>query len=337
MNIKEVAKRANVSISTVSRVINNTAKVSPEARERVEKVLKETNYRPNSLARELQQNKTNTIGVLMSAYDFDTSSIGKSINAITDILKSNGYNIMLGNSRFHIDEEFEFLKVFQEKRVDGILYFASTFTDKHKEVLENYPIPMVIIGQEYNELDIPYVVYNDFEGAKCATNYIIAKGHQHIGYIGGPSTDQAVGQQRRRGYEEALRESGLPMVKEHEVEGDFTLESGYHCAKQLLSQQLHPITAIVSSTDFMAIGAIRYLNEQGIRVPQDISVIGFDNINVAKYYNPPLTTISTDKEEAGTKASNLLLSILKKKTTKNKHIMVGYDLIERESVRNIGN
>lgn len=337
MNIKEVAKRANVSISTVSRVINNTAKVSVDARERVERVLKETNYRPNSLARELQQNKTNTIGVLMSSYDFDSSSIGKSINVITDILKSNGYNIMLGNSRFHIDEEFEFLKVFQEKRVDGILYFASTFTKEHKEVLENYPIPIVIIGQEYIELDIPYVVYDDFEGAKAATHYILDNGHKHIGYIGGPSIDKAVGTKRREGYEEALHEAGITMIKEHEVEGDFTIESGYQCAKQLLEHQVHPLSAIVSSTDFMAIGAIRYLNEQGIKVPEDISVIGFDNINVAGFYNPPLTTINTDKEEVGRKASNLLLDILKKQTVKEKQIIVGYELIERESVRNIGN
>lgn len=332
MNIKEVARRANVSISTVSRVINNTVKVSPEARARVEAVLKETNYRPNSLARELQQKKTNTIGVIMSAYDFDSMSIGKSINVITDLLKSQGYNIMLGNSRFHVEEEFEFLKVFQEKRVDGILYFASRFTPEHKEVLENYPIPIVMIGQRYNEIDIPYVIYDDYNGARLATEYIIKQGHTKIGFIGCPSYDEASGVMRKQGYEKALQDYKLEAIKEYEVEGDFTLESGYNACKEIISNSEIRPTAIFATTDFMAIGAIRYLNEQGIKVPEEISLVGYDDINVAPYFNPPLTTIRTDKEGVGSKASKLLLNILNKEVNLNRQIVVGSELIERSSV-----
>jgi len=335
MNIKEVARRANVSISTVSRVINNTAKVSPDARARVEKVLKETKYRPNSLARELQQKRTNTIGILMSAYDFDSSSIGKSINAITDILKSEGYNIMLGNSRFHEDEEFEFLRVFQEKRVDGILYFASSFSDKHKEILEDYPIPIVMVGQKYDEIDIPYVIYDDYNGAKTATEYIIKQGHQKIGYIGCPLYDTAAGVMRKKGYEDAFREAGINNDIGYEIEGDFTLESGYKAAKELFSRNISKPSALVVATDFMAMGTIRYLTEQGLNVPNDISVIGFDDINVSAYYNPPLTTIRTDKEDAGIQASNLLLSILRKESVTKTHVTVGYELIKRNSVKSI--
>jgi len=333
MNIKEVAKRANVSIATVSRVINNTAKVSAEARERVEKVLKETNYRPNSLARELQQKRTNTIGVLMSVYDFDLTSIGKSINAITNILKSEGYNIMLGNSRFHIDEEFEFLRLFQEKRVDGILYFASSFSKKHFEVLENYPIPLVMIGQKYEELDIPYVIHDDYNGAKLATEYIINQGHRKIGYIGCPLYDVAAGVMRKQGYESALKKHGISNNSDYEIEGDFTLESGYKAAELLFNRDIKKPTALFVTTDFMAMGAIRYLNEHGIQVPRDVSVIGFDDVNVSAYYNPPLTTIRTDKEGAGIKASNLLLNILKKQSDFKYQITVGCELIERNSVK----
>lgn len=335
MNIKEVARRAEVSISTVSRVINNTAKVSPEARERVEKVLKETKYRPNSLARELQQKRTNTIGILMSAYDFDSSSIGKSINAITDILKNEGYTIMLGNSRFHEDEEFEFLRVFQEKRVDGILYFASSFSDKHKEVLEDYPIPIVMVGQKYDDIDIPYVIYDDYNGAKTATEYIINEGHKRIGYIGCPSNDQSAGIMRKKGYEEALKKANITRDDSYEIEGDFSLVSGYEAAKTLFSRDIIRPTALVVTTDFMAMGTIKYLNEIGLKVPEDVSVIGYDDINVSGFFNPPLTTIRTHKEAAGTKASNLLLSILKKEKVKNKQIIVGYELIERNSVKSI--
>jgi LacI family transcriptional regulator, sucrose operon repressor len=237
MNIKEIARRAEVSISTVSRVINNTAKVSEEARKRVEAVLEETGYRPNSLARELQQNKTNTIGLLMSAGELGMSSLSIAINAITDVLKEKGYNLMLANARFSTDEELNFFRVFQEKRVDGILYFATEITAQHERLLNNYPIPIVVIGQKADNLSYPSVIHNDYQGAMAATQYLLQMGHRQLGYIGVALTDEAVGFERHRGYEAALVENGLEPKQMSYAEGDFSMESGYQAMKGFIEQK----------------------------------------------------------------------------------------------------
>jgi LacI family sucrose operon transcriptional repressor len=337
MNIKDIAKLSDVSISTVSRVINNSAKVSPEVRKRVEIVIKEMNYRPNSLARELQQKKTNTIGVLMSAEGLDLSSLSESINSIADVLKDNGFNIMLANTRFHHDQEFEFLNIFQEKRVDGVLYFASTFTDKHYDVFKNYPVPIVMIGQQYELLDIPYVIHDDFSAARAATNFLIEKGHKEIGIIGGPIEDEAVGVQRLRGFEAALNIHNIAKNDDYCEIGDFSLTSGYEAMKKIhLNCKLLP-TAIFAVTDFMAIGAIRYLVEKGIKVPEQVSVIGFDDVGVSAFYNPPLTTIHSDKKAIGHLAATLLLQILNGQEVTTKKFIASYELVVRESVLDINN
>lgn len=333
MNIKEVAKRAGVSISTVSRVINNTAKVNEETRRKVEVVIEETGYRPNVLARELQQNKTNTIGVIISVDKLNVSSIGETIDAITDVARDAGYSLMLANTRFHIDEELEYFKVFQEKRVDGILYFASYFTEKHYALLNNYPIPIVMIGQSNDKIQCPAVVHDDYYGAKAAVSYLIQKGHKDIAFIGGPSKDKAVGEMRFMGFKDALEESQLHCKESYCAQGDFSLNSGYEAMRQILriSHELLP-TAVFAATDYMALGAMKAIREVGLKVPHDLSVVGFDNIDVASFAVPPLTTIHSDKNGVGRKAGQLLLDMIDKKSVKLEKYIAEFSLIERESV-----
>lgn len=333
MNIKEVARRAGVSISTVSRVINNTTFVSEDVRERVEKIISETGYRPNSLAKELQRNKTNTIGIIMSVEVLELSSIGRTINAISDILKENGYHIMLANSRFNLQEEIENFITFQEKRVDGILYFAANFAKEHYDLLKNYPIPIVIIGQENKYLDFPCVLHDDYYAAKAATEYLIENGHRHIGFIGSPSFDAAVGLTRKNGFETAMNIHGLTLQPNFMASGDFSIKSGYEAMLQIVENSEVPPTAVFATTDYMAMGAMHYLREKGYRVPEDISIIGFDDVDVAAVYNPPLTTIHSDYSAVGQQATRLLLDILHQEDISIKKYVVGYELKERASVK----
>lgn len=332
MNIKEVAKRAGVSISTVSRVINNTTFVSEDVRTRVEEIINETGYRPNSLAKELQRNKTNTIGIVMSVEVLELSSLGRTINAISDHLKSNGYHIMLANSRFNPQEEIENFIAFQEKRVDGIIYFAANFTKEHDDLLKNYPIPIVMIGQENKYFDFPCVLHDDYHASKTATEYLIEKGHKRIGFIGAPSFDAAAGLTRRNGFETAMNIHGLLVQNSYMASGDFSIKSGYEAMQHIVEDSEVPPTAIFATTDYMAIGAIHFLIEKGFRVPEDISIVGFDDVDVAAAMNPPLTTIHSDHSTVGQQAAKLLLDILAHKDIPIKKYVVGYELKERASV-----
>lgn len=335
MNIKDIAKEAGVSISTVSRVINGTAKVNDDTRIRVEAAIERHNYRPNALARNLLQKKTNTIGVLISVQQLNMSSISETINAISDVLNGSGYRIMLANSRFQSDEEINFFHVFQEKRVDGILYFASGFTANHLETLKDYPIPIVTIGQQLPQLNLPHVIHDDYYAAYTATEYLIRQGHRDIAYIACPSYDESAGNVRRSGYENALRAYDIPVQNDYIVQGDFTMESGYKAAEDLINNNQKRPTAIFGSTDYMAIGAIRYLLDQGIQIPEQVSVMGFDDVNIAKFFNPRLTTIHTDKVSVGRVAANTLLKIMNDESLDVKKYVADYNLIERESVRKI--
>jgi DNA-binding LacI/PurR family transcriptional regulator len=333
MNIKDIAKEAGVSIATVSRVINNTAKISVETRRRVEEAIKNANYRPNSLARELQQKRTNTIGVIISVAELGNLALSVALNAIADILNQNGYNMMIVNSRFHVDEEIVFFHTFQEKRVDGILYFATGFSESHYELLKNYPIPIVIIGQNYKELDIPCVIFDDYAAAISATQHLINKGHTEIGFIGCPMYDEATGVERRRGFEQALKKNALALHEENCYTGDFSLLSGYEGMESIINNAKIMPTGIFATTDFMAMGAICCLKDHGFNVPEDISIIGFDDVNVAAYYSPKLTTIRTDKNAIGVIGANTLLKLIQKEELTIKKSIVSYELVERESVR----
>lgn len=335
MNIKEVARRAGVSIATVSRVINNTTPVSDDVRKRVEEIINETGYRPNSLAKELQNNKTNTIGVIMSVSVLAITSLGNTINAISDELKGKGYSIMLANSRFDSKEELDFFKVFQEKRVDGILYFAVNFTEDHYQLLRKYPIPIVMIGQENEYLDFPCVLHDNYHAAKHITEHLIQKGHKKIAYIGLPDYDAAAGKERRKGFEAAMRFNQIKIIPEYLANGDFSIESGYNAMKSIFeSCEIKP-TAIFAATDFMALGVMNYLVEMGFNIPDDFSVVGFDDVDVAAYLNPPLTTIRSDNVAVGRQAAKLLLQILDKKDPDIKKFIANYELKVRKSVKDI--
>lgn len=335
LNIKEVARRAGVSIATVSRVINNTTPVSPEVRKRVEDIIDETGYRPNSLAKELQNNKTNTIGVMISVEVLDVTSLGNTINAITDVLKGKGYSIMLANSRFNTKEELDYFKIFQEKRVDGILYFAVSFTEEHYNLLKKYPVPIVMIGQENEYLDFPCVLHDNYYAAKHATEYLIKMGHERIGYIGLPEYDAAAGKERRKGFEVAMKLNGKSINPQYLSEGNFSIESGYEGMKTILDQSEVMPTAIFAATDFMALGAMHYLSEMGYSVPNDISIVGFDDVDVAAFLNPPLTTIHSDNDAVGRQAALLLLQILENEGPVIKKFVANYELKLRKSVKKL--
>ncbi|GCD10857.1 LacI family DNA-binding transcriptional regulator [Clostridium tagluense] len=331
MDMKDIAKLAGVSKATVSRVINNSQNVSPKLRVRVEKVLKETGYTPNLLAQELVTKKTKLIGVILPRIGIDTFS--HITEGITDKLNQEGYNILLGNSRGRENDEFKYFDIFQKKHLDGIIFFHTEITEKHIRLINEINIPVVIMGQQNSKIDVPYVTYDDFNATKAIVAHLISQGHEKIAYIGLSETKVAIGSFRKQGYMAALKENNIGVPDEYLSVGDFEISSGYNAMKSIINNSKTVPTAVFAAIDRLAFGAIQYLKEKGYRVPEDISVVGIDDMDISSVFEPTLTTMHFDYYDSGIKAAKLILEKLQNEKSENKNIVMAYELKIRNSTK----
>ena len=328
LTMKDIAEKAGVSVATVSRVLNNSKPVSKELRERVLKVVKETGYKPNALARSLIKQRTGTIGVIIP--DMDNETFADLIKGIELIMDENDYVILVTNTMGQVDKEIEMFHLFEEKRLDGIIFSGVSLTDEHKEYFEKYKIPTVIVGQKFKELKFPSVTIDNFQAAFDMTQYLIDLGHEKIGMIRGPMYDRQAGKERVMGYKTALRENDLEIKDEYIKQGDFTIESGYKAMEEIWDNEIKP-TAVFSASDKMAIGALNCCLDLGLKVPDDISIAGFDDMELATAVRPALTTIHQDQVQKGIKTAEILLDILEKEEEETYNVQLPYTLIERDS------
>ena len=306
MNIKDIARLSGVSISTISRVINNSANVSPEVKARIEAVLAETGYRPNALAKELQQKKTNSIGVLLPRIDLGT--FAAIFDGITGVLNASGYNMLLANTLDREQEELRYLQLFHEKRVDGVLYFATRITEHHVREVARMRLPVVVVGQSGDLLRCPAVRLDNFEAARTMVGHLISLGHRRIGCIGVPDRDINISTLRKEGYRAALRDAGIAVDESLVVIGDFEYPSGEAGAQRLMAGP-QP-TAIFCITDRLAIAASGWLMRHGYRVPDDVSVACVDDPAPLAFCHPSITTVGFDYQETGTIAGRLILDAI---------------------------
>lgn len=297
--IRDIADRAQVSTATVSHVFNNTRYVSSEVRDRVLRVSKELAYVPNSVARSLRSGKTRTIGLVLpdSGNPF-FAEIGRHIeeNAF-----AKGYSVIIGNTEGDPEKESFYLDTLVQKKVDGIIFVSTRGSSASIQQLSDLRIPIVIADREIDEIDcmdnLTVVLTDNLHGGSIAVRHLIDLGHRKIGYIGGPSilTPSA---SRETGYREVMQNEGLPVDERWVARGDFTCESGYAAARQILQSEPAP-SAIFCCNDMMAIGAIRAASDLGLSVPQDLSIVGFDDIALAAYLTPALTTVHQPIKEMG--------------------------------------
>lgn len=328
LTMKDIAERAGVSVATVSRVLNNTKPVSSELKKKVLDIVKETGYKPNALARSLIKQRTGTIGVIIPDMDNETfADLIKGIELITD---RNDYVILVTNTMGEVKKELEMFNLFEEKRLDGIIFSGVSLTEKHIDFFEKYKIPTVLVGQTFNKLDFPSVTIDNFQASFDITEYLIELGHQNIGMIRGPLYDIQAGKERLLGYKTALRENDYPVNNDFIIEGDFTITSGYKAMEEIWSNELKP-TAIFSASDKMAIGALNYCLDHGLKVPEDVSIAGFDDMELATAVRPALTTIHQDQVEKGIKTADILLDLIEKEEKESYNIQLPYSLIERDS------
>lgn len=323
-NVKDVARLAEVSTATVSRVLTNTGNVSEKNRKKVLDAVEKLKYYPNSIGRQLRKMETKTILVVVP--DITNSFFSNILRGIENTAGEKGYQVLLGDTQNKkADDYFKYL---YEKQVDGMILLTSKLSiGTLKDIYDKFPV--VLACETITALDIPTVSINNIEAAETVTDYLIQLGHKNIVHATGP-LDGILGKNRLLGFENKMRQFNYPIPKENIIEGDFSLESGYKIAEHILSMKDRP-TAIFTANDEMAIGVIKVLKEQGIRVPADISVVGFDNIKLAEIVDPELTTYSQPNYEIGVKAMELLLEIIDKKEIEGKSVILNGKLIERDS------
>lgn len=328
--IKDVAKRSGVSTTTVSHVINNTRFVAEETKAAVWAAIKELHYSPSAVARSLKVNNTKSIGLL--ATSSEAPYFAEVIEAVENSCYSKGYTLVLCNSHNNPDKQKAYLAMLAQKRVDGLLVMCSEYPDQLIAMLEGYRnIPMVVMDWGKARGDFTdAIIDNALHGGYLAGRYLIERGHRDIAVIPGP-LERNTGGNRLEGFRKAMKEAGITVRDEWIVQGDFEPDSGYQAMTQILSGKQRP-TAVFCGGDAMAMGAICAADEMGLRVPQDISVIGYDNIRNARYFTPALTTIHQPKERLGQMALTMLLDRIVNKREDAQTIEVHPRLVERHSV-----
>lgn len=329
--INDIAKLAGVSKATVSRVINGTKPVSSTISERVLRIIKETGFKPSQLARSLSNKQTKLIGVIVP--DFSNPIFSKITEGIEMEAIKHGYSILLCNGRLHPETEINYLDVLLEKEVDGLIYNGFTISEKIKISLEKFQVPIVMIGINDNKLNYPLVKIDNFKAAYEATNYLIKNGHTIISMIHGPKDDPFSGKLRLNGFLEAIKDNNLETDKQLLAEGHYKITDGYNAMKKFLNIN-KKISAIFCANDEMAIGAIKYITDYGLKVPDDISIMGFDNIEISSVYNPSLTTISQPFVEKGKSAMKIIISIIAGEKVPQETVH-NFKIVCRDSVKKI--
>ncbi|MCP8971275.1 LacI family DNA-binding transcriptional regulator [Ectobacillus ponti] len=331
LTIKDIAKMAGVSVSSVSRVINNSKPVNDEIRERVEKVIQETNFRPNALARGLIHKSTNLIGVIIPQVNSVSAHL---INGIEEVAARNGYHIILSNSGSDTEQELKALDIFAERQVDGIILSSVDITEQHVQQMNRNKVPLVVVGQKTTEYGIPWVDVDNYQPVAEVVRYLVRCGHERIGMIYGPLQDQSAGLSRYQAFLDEMARKQLPIDPAHLVESRFTTKGGYEAMESLLRNESVP-TALVCASDIIAIGAKNCAEDRGYLIPEDMSIVGFDDIELAALVRPQLTTVQVNIERMGTRSMEILLQTIEEQQLHTMEHYVDYRLMVRDSVKTI--
>ncbi|SEN46929.1 LacI family DNA-binding transcriptional regulator [Lihuaxuella thermophila] len=326
--IKDVAKKANVSVATVSRVLNNQPGYSEKTKKKVLQVIEEMGYQPNAIARGLINKRTQTIGVLFPSVSSMFSS--GVLHGIEHTAHERDHSVIVCNTDEDGKRTMKYLQVLREKQVDGIIFTSEVMKEEYYNALTMMNIPVVLLATSSVRYPFPFVKVDDKQAAYSATEYLIKKGHRKIAMISGTEEDPIAGTPRIEGYREALGDYGIPFQKNLLVFGDFGYRSGRIAMEKLLQTKAE-FSAVFAASDEMAAGAINVAYQHGIKVPDHLSVIGYDNLQIAEMSVPPLTTVAQPLFEMGKLAAEMLLTMIETGTRVESRIMP-HTIIERQSV-----
>lgn len=325
-NIREVARLAGVSVATVSRTLRSPERVLPETRERVNAAVEQASYRPNLMAVQFRSRKTGNLVILVPA--IANTFFARVISGAQKAAQAAGYRLLLCDTQGREDIERQFAELVYAHQADGVIQLRAY--DPFDAAVPDADLPPIVNACEViNGGRHPTISLDNVAAAKAMTEHLIALGHRRIGLIKG-SASSPLTRDRLSGYKAALEQAGLRFDNDLVCHGDFTLNAGFIGASKMLAMTDRP-TALFCENDEMAIGALKCIREKGLRVPEDISLAGFDDIPMADYCDPPLTTISQPAEAFGEKAVEMLIMLIDKKPIPERHVVLPFELTRRKS------
>ncbi len=337
ITLDDIAEKANVSPSTVSRVISNNPNISIATRKKVLKIMEQMNYQPNIIARSLANNSTKTIGMVLSSKTegalrkaFQNPLFPEGLGGVSLVAYKNGYNVLLTSLNKLDDDKQKIRELAKGGMTDGIIYFYPRVDDPIIEELKNANTPFVVIGRPINENEVNWVDSDIFISSYKMTELLIKKGHKKIAFIGA-SSSFVVAVDRVEGYMKALRDYSIPVDESLIIKGKFMTDNGYELMKGVFDEGIIP-TGVIAQDDLLAFGVIRQIKEKGLRVPEDIAVAGFNNVPMSEFYTPSLTSVETHAFDVGAKACEMLLSCIKSSYNGFARTIVPSELIIRASV-----
>lgn len=330
VTIYDVAREANVSMATVSRVVNGNPNVKPSTRKKVQEVIERLGYRPNAVARGLASKKTTTVGVIIP--DISNTLFAELARGIEDIATMYKYNIILSNSDQNKEKELRLLNTMLAKQVDGIVFMSGNVTPDHIEEFKKASVPIVLAGSIAETEEIPSVNIDYEQAAYDVTTFFKEKGHKDIAIIVGPLDEPINRDKILAGYKRALEEGGIEYRDEYVIEGDYTYESGFEAFEKLLALEKKP-TAIYVRSDEMALGVIHSAQDNGYNIPDDFEVITSDNTRLALMVRPQLTSVIHPLYDIGAVAMRLLTKLMNKEEVNDISVILPHRIEERKSTK----
>ncbi|WP_044641450.1 LacI family DNA-binding transcriptional regulator [Risungbinella massiliensis] len=332
ITIKDVAKKAGVSPSTVSRVITNHPKISPATKRKVREAMEELGYHPNVMAKSLVSKSTKTIGLVLphSAEDLFTNPFfSEVLRGMLGYANTKQYDVLMSSANNQAEEMEAVTRMVLGGRADGIILMEPRKEDPIVSKLLEYQFPFVVLGRTLEHRGILSVNNDNQKAAYDVTNHLIDQGHQRIGFTSGPP-DLVVSEDRLKGYQQALVEAGLPFSTNWLIRGEFLQKSGFHAVSMVMNQIERP-TAFVVTDDVVAFSLMRELVAAGFHIPKDVSIVGFNNILLSEMSNPPITTVDIGIYQLGFSTMQLLIQKIQGEEINQTEVIVPHRLVIRES------
>nr|WP_309099643.1 catabolite control protein A [Fredinandcohnia onubensis] len=330
VTIYDVAREANVSMATVSRVVNGNPNVKPTTRKKVQEAIDRLGYRPNAVARGLASKKTTTVGVIIP--DISNIFYSELARGIEDIATMYKYNIILSNSDQNKDKELHLLNTMLGKQVDGIVFMSGNITEEHVEEFEKSPVPIVLAASVESTNTVPAVTIDVEQAAYDAVTEFANKGHKKIAFVTGPLNEPINGEKKLNGYKRAIEDAGLSYNVEFVIEGDYTYDSGIEGFEKIHELADKP-TAIFVGTDEMALGVIHSAQDLGYSIPNDFEIISFDNTRLALMVRPQLTSVVQPMYDIGAVAMRLLTKFMNKENVEEQIVTLPHRIEFRNSTK----